>query len=123
MTARNESLLENGPLSAIYRQLGFGAISSIDSVPTSFLRLSRALASSDAKPSRLDLAVLVRQCLRFHESQSEFSVPLRIRVPQGPNWPTVPEWEMVGVDAFPTDNEDNNSGETVAASLAAQLGA
>ena len=105
MTVKNECDLENGPLSAIYRQLGFGATSRIDPVPTSFLRLSRALASSDAKPSGLDLAVLVRQCLRFHESQSEFSVPLRIRVPQGPNWPTVPEWEMVGVDAFPTDNE------------------
>ena len=105
MTERNESHLENGPFATISRQLGFGATSSVYSVPTSFLRLSRALASSDARPSRLDLAVLIRQCLRFHESQSAFPVPLRIRVPQGPNWPTVPEWEMVGVDAFPTDNE------------------
>ena len=104
MTASNESHLENGPLSAISRQLGFGASSSVYPVPTSFLRLSRALATSDARPSRLDLAVLIRNCLRFHESQSGFSVPSRIRVPQVPDWPTVQEWELVGLDALPSDD-------------------
>ena len=104
MTARNDSHLENDPLSAISRQLGFGASSGVYSIPPPYLRLSRALTSSDARPSRLDLAVLIRHCLRFHESQVGFSVPLRIRVPQVPDWPTVQEWELVGLDALPSDN-------------------
>ena len=104
MRPRNESHLKNDPLYAISRQLGLGVSSSEYPVPNSLLRLSRALASSDARPSRLDLAVLIRQCLRFHESQSEFSVPSRIRVPQVPDWPTVQEWELVGLDALPSDN-------------------
>ncbi len=104
MTASNDSDLENGLLSAISGQLGFGEGSNAFPTPTAFLRLSRSLASSNARPSSLDIAVLVRQCLRFHDSQSEFSVLSRIRMPQGPNLPSVQEWEFVGIDALASDN-------------------
>ena len=93
---------------AIARQLGVTGLSGEQPVPTCLLRLGGALASIDARqfgrPSRLDLAVLIRQCLRNNDSQSDFQAATRIRVPQGPSWPTAQEWEMVGMSAVPTEN-------------------
>ena len=93
---------------AIARQLGVTGLSGEQRVPTCLLRLDGALASIDARqsgrPSRLDLAVLIRQCLRNNDSQSEFQAATRITVPQGPSWPTVQEWEMVGMSAVPSEN-------------------
>ncbi|MDE2715749.1 MAG: protein DpdF [Chloroflexota bacterium] len=99
---------------AIASQLGVIGISGDQPVPTCLLRLDRALASIDerqsSRPSRLDLAVLIRQCLRNNDSQSDFSTATRIRVPRGPHWPTVQEWKMVGASAVPSE-----SGTTVQA--------
>ena len=94
--------------SAIARQLGVTGLSGEQRVPTCLLRLGWALASIDARqsgrPSRLDLAVLIRQCLRNNDSQSDFQAATRIRVPQGPSWPTVQEWDMVGMSAVPSED-------------------
>ena len=80
-------------------------------MPACFRRLGRALASFDARlperPSGLDLAILIRQCLRYHESQSGFSVSPRVTVPQETNWPTREEWELAGIQAFPAQASMN----------------
>ena len=93
---------------AIARQLGVTGLSGERPVPTCLLRLDKALASIDerqsGRPSRLDLAVLIRQCLRNYDSRLDFPAATRIRVPQGPSWPTVEEWDMVGMSAVPTEN-------------------
>ena len=101
--------IENQAYSAIVRQLGVSGASNEYPAPTCFQRLNRALASTNARgparASRLDLAVLIRQCLRFHDSQSGFLASARLRVPDGPTWPTIHEWDKVGVDAVPGRNE------------------
>ena len=94
--------------SDIAGQLGVTDTSSGQVVPTCLLRLKGALASTNAaglgKPSRLDLAVLIRQCLRNYDSQSGFHAHARIRLPRGQSWPTDQDWEMVGVTAVLTEN-------------------
>ena len=103
MSGRVETLLKNESFSYFASQLGI--VWDGDRMPACFQRLGRALASMDARlperPSRLDLAVLIRQCLRHHESQSVFFVAPRITVPQGANWPTLGEWEMAGITTYP----------------------
>lgn len=93
---------------AIARQLGVAGLSAQQPIPTCLLRLDRALALIDERqsgsPSRLDLAVLIRQCLRNYDSQLEFPTATRVRVPRGSGWPTVEEWEIVGMSAVPTEN-------------------
>ena len=101
MTARYENYHEDGPLAVIASQLGFGSDANTYSDATCFQRLDRALASREARPSKLDLATLIRQCLRFHDSQSEVPIASRVRVPEGPNWPSAREWELVGMNALP----------------------
>ena len=108
MTCLAGNQFDNEFFSAIARQLGVTGLSGEQPVPTCLLRLGGAMASIDARqsgrPSRLDLAVLIRQCLRNNDSQSDFQAATRIRVPQGPSWPTAQEWEMVGMSAVPTEN-------------------
>ena len=104
MTARKDTYPDNGLLTAIASLLGLGNDANTLPVPTCFQRLRRALTSIEARPSKLDLAVLVRQCLRFHDSQSESPVASRIRVPQGPNWPSTREWELVSMNSWPEED-------------------
>ena len=100
-----EALTNGESFSTIASQLGIGVVQGGDHIPACFHRLGRALASFDARlperPSGLDLAILIRQCLRHHESQSNLAVAPRITMPQGSTWPTPPEWEMAGIHAFP----------------------
>ena len=104
-----DNSIENEAYSAIARQLGVSGASNGYPAPNCFQRLDRALASTSARgparASRLDLAVLIRQCLRFHYSQSGFLASARLRVPDGPTWPTIHEWDKVGVDAVQGRNE------------------
>ena len=104
-----DNSIENEAYSAIARQLGVSGASNGYPAPTCFQRLNRALASTSARgpatASRLDLAVLIRQCLRFHDSQSGFLASARLKVPDRPTWPTIHEWNKVGVDAAPGRNE------------------
>ena len=105
MPSRVETLLKCESFATIASQLGIAEMQDGDHMPACFLRLGGALASMDAglreRPSGLDLAILIRQCLRHHESQSGFSVPPRITVPQGTNSPTVGEWAMAGIRPRP----------------------
>ena len=105
MPARIEALLNCESFSTIAGQLGIGGIRDGDHIPACFQRLGRALVSMDSRlpkrPSAMDLAILIRQCLRYQEKRSDFSVSPRITVPQGTNWPTREEWERVGIHAFP----------------------
>ena len=102
---RVEALPNGESFSTIAGQLGIGEVRGGNHIPACFQRLGRALASFDARlperPSGLDLAILIRQCLRYHESQSGFSVSPRITVPQETNWPTREEWELAGIQSFP----------------------
>ena len=59
----------------------------------------RALDSGEGRPSPLDLAVLIRQALRFRGIQATGAAPPRLHVPVGPGWPESSDWELVGVDA------------------------
>ena len=99
-------MLENDALLDIAGQLGVADTSSEQDVPTCLLRLKGALAPTNTmrsdRPSRLDLAVLIRQCLRNYDAQSDFQSPARIRLPQGQNWPTAPEWNLAGITAVST---------------------
>ena len=102
-----EAIWENESFRTIASQVGIEGISDEDYLPACFVRLGVTLASIDARlperPSGLDLAILIRQCLRYHESQSDFTVPPRITVPQGTKWPTLPEWQTAGMHAFPSE--------------------
>ena len=107
MTALARSQFESREVMAIARQLGLAGLSVDQPVPTCLLRLDGAMSSIDARPSdrpsRLDLAVLIRQCLRNNDSKSDVQIATRIRVPQDPNWPTVQEWGMVGMSAVASE--------------------
>lgn len=60
----------------------------------------RALASdANARPSRSDLAVLVRQAMRYYEQQMAGTGVARLWVPSGPGWPDPDLWAQVGVAA------------------------
>ncbi len=66
-------------------------------------RLSQALRAHSSggagQPSGLDLAVLVRQALRFHERQVPGAGLPRLWVPTGRGWPSAECWAQVGVAA------------------------
>ena len=66
-------------------------------------RLSQALhcrfASGVGRPSELDLVVLVRQALRFHELQVPGAGLPRLWAPSGQGWPSAELWAQVGVTA------------------------
>lgn len=66
-------------------------------------RLSRALQAHSVGgvgwSSDLDLAVLIRQALRFRERQAPGSGLPRLWIPSGQGWPSVELWEQVGVMA------------------------
>ena len=59
----------------------------------------RSMESGDGRPSPLDLAVLVRQALRFRELQNEGANPPRLHVQTGAGWPESSHWNQVGIDA------------------------
>ena len=70
-------------------------------------RLSRAIElhtnAGPNRPSALDIAVLARQALRFHEIQTSPGTHARIWVPAETGWPNCDQWEVVGVDAQEED--------------------
>lgn len=61
-------------------------------------RVQQALENGP-RPSALDLAVLIRQVLRFHTLQYGGSDLVRMTIQRGSNWPTEAEWQAVGVKA------------------------
>jgi len=66
-------------------------------------RLSQALRAHSTggggRPSGLDLAVLIRQALRFRKRQDPEAATPRLWVPSHQGWPSADHWEQVGVDA------------------------
>ena len=72
-----------------------------------FDRLSRAhqahTRGAPNRPSALDLAVLIRNVLRFHELQTSPGTPPRLWVPSGSGWPIPSQWTDVGIEARAED--------------------
>lgn len=66
-------------------------------------RLSQALRAHTiggaGRPSGVDLAVLIRQALRFRERQDPEAAVPQLWVPSGHGWPSADLWEQVGVEA------------------------
>jgi ATP-dependent DNA helicase RecQ len=52
-----------------------------------------------APPSPLDLAILVRQVLRYEELRYQATTPVSVKVLTGTQWPSADDWNSVGVDA------------------------
>jgi hypothetical protein len=52
-----------------------------------------------APPSPLDLAILVRQVLRYEELRYKATTPISVKVRTGAQWPSADDWNSVGVDA------------------------
>ena len=72
-----------------------------------FRRLGHALEShfgnNEHKPSKLDLAVLIRQVLRFNELQTPTLAASRLWVPSDCDWPDPRAWSEVGVETLRSD--------------------
>lgn len=66
-----------------------------------FARLLSALRDPAARPSPLDLAVLVRHALRHHQMQPEGSGSESVFVRGGPSWPAPEDWARVDAEATP----------------------
>jgi ATP-dependent DNA helicase RecQ len=66
-----------------------------------FTRLLSALQGTQARPSPLDLAVLIRHVLRHHAMQQEGGEAVRTFVHAGDGWPTEQQWRQVGIDVQP----------------------
>jgi len=73
-----------------------------------FTRLSRVLkllsSGVSDQPSKLDLAILIRQVLRFHEQNASSTDLPQFWVPSGQGWPDSEVWAKIGVIAR---NEEN----------------
>ena len=73
----------------------------IRTVHPSYARLSHAVATLGTRslhsPSSIDLAVLVRQALRFQQEAT--GALAQLHVPVGGDWPSLDQWQRVGVHA------------------------
>ena len=93
---------------AIATQLRTGKVPDAPIVHPCLERLSQALRDYGTgvagRLPELDLAVLIRQALRFHERQSSSGAVPRLWMPSGHGWPEADLWAKVGVDIR---NENN----------------
>ena len=99
---------------SIANQLRDGTLPGTPFAAPCFERLSKALfalvSRLDERPSEIDLAILVRQVLRFHKLQMG-GTESRLWVPSGRGWPDAEHWQKVGIES-----RKQNSGFAVQAS-------
>ena len=92
---------------SIASQLRDGTLPAVPFASPCFERLSKALfalvSCLDERPSEIDLAMLVRQALRFHKLQTG-GTDFHLWVPSGRGWPDAEHWRRVGMKARKQDN-------------------
>lgn len=103
MTRTTKLLQGSVGFRAIASQLRDNVESKAQFSHPAFTRLSRLLQllsiGGSNRPSELDLAVLVRHALRFHEQNASGATIPRLWVPSGQGWPNSEIWAKIGVTA------------------------
>ena len=92
---------------SIANQLRDGTLPGAPFAAPCFERLSKALfalvSRLDERPSAIDLAILIRQVLRFHKLQVGGTAS-RLWVRSGQGWPDDEHWRKVGIESRKQDS-------------------